>query len=61
MQKLISKPEALLGGKEMKTNTQKIFQSPLVNDSKWAQLSTRERTFVMEVNMKPTTYCTIKR
>lgn len=61
LQKTISKPEvAHLGGKEMKMSG-KTGQSPLVNDAKWSQLSNKEKNFVMEVNMKPTTYCTIKR
>ena len=31
-----------------------------MNDPKWSSLSTKERNFVEEVNMKPTSYCEIK-
>jgi hypothetical protein len=62
LQKTISKPEvAHLGGREMKTSSKMVSQSPLVADAKWSQLSNKEKAFVMDVNMKPTTYCTIKR
>ncbi len=60
LQTIINQPETtLLSGKELKSS--KTFVSPLVNDSKWGSLSAREKSFVMEVNMKPTSYCNIKR
>lgn len=61
LQKVIQTPETfLLNGKSSKVQNTN-FTSPLVNDSKWPSLSTREKSFVMEVNMKPTSYCNIKR
>lgn len=49
----------VLPGKELKLS--KLSSSPLVNDSRWNSLSTREKAFVFEVNIKPTSYCNIKR
>lgn len=34
--------------------------TPHLNDPKWSSLSTKERAFVTEVNMKPSSYCEIK-
>lgn len=35
--------------------------SPLTADSNWSKLGNREKVFVSEINMKPTSYCNIKR
>lgn len=55
----------MLPGKEMKigakSSANKQTTSPLLNDPRWASLSKRERDFVLEINMRPTSYCNIKR
>ena len=50
-----------------------IKRLPVVNDSlqgnyshlevdeKWASLSKKEKSFCIELNMKPTSYCALKR
>ena len=50
-----------LGGKDHKLTKSQSLASPLIHDSKWASLPSREKSFVVDINMKPTSYCNIKR
>ena len=63
VQKLIQQPESkLLNAKELKASSvHKVDLSPLTADSNWSKLGNREKVFVSEINMKPTSYCNIKR
>lgn len=64
LQELVQDPDKKLfqaKSLELKGSSSKPLQSHLLNDAKWASLSNKEKTFVQEINMKPTTYCSIKR
>ena len=66
---VIRNKEGVLAGSSSKKNVSSSLNNSglkgnyhhLEVDEKWGSLSKKEKQFVIELNMKPTSYCTLKR
>jgi len=66
---VIRNKEGVLAGSSSKKNVGSSLNNSVLKgnyhhlevDEKWGSLSKKEKQFVIELNMKPTSYCTLKR